>query len=158
MVKQFLSQRAVTYEERDVSRNRQYAEELVKNTGQMGVPVTVYEGEKVVGFDRPRLEQLVSKIKEGGKISFGAAVADAQTITARQGAAVKKGAYVGKVKPGSAAERAGLRTGDIVTKVDSAEISTAADMERALGGVQKGSRISVVFIRGDVVKKGEAAM
>ena len=59
MVKGFLSQRGISYEERDVSRNRAYAQELVNNTGQMGVPVTVFDGQIVVGFDQRRLEQLV---------------------------------------------------------------------------------------------------
>lgn len=158
MVKQFLSQRGVSYEERDVSRSQQYAEELVNNTGQMGVPVTVYGREVVVGFDKPRLEQLVSRIRESDRPSFGAAVADAEKITAQKGMAVRKGAYVGKVKPGSAAERTGLKAGDIITTVNATRVLTAADLERALSGVQKGSRISVVFIRGDVVKKGEAAI
>ena len=57
MVKDFLSQKGISYEERDVSRNRSYAQELVNNTGQMGVPVTVFDGQVVVGFDRSKLEE-----------------------------------------------------------------------------------------------------
>ena len=55
MVKEFLSQRGIDFEERDVSRNPAYAQELVRNTGQMGVPVTLIDGQAVIGFDRPQL-------------------------------------------------------------------------------------------------------
>lgn len=34
-------------------------EELVRRTGQLAVPVTVVDDEVVVGFDRPRLAQLL---------------------------------------------------------------------------------------------------
>jgi glutaredoxin 3 len=45
MVKDFLSQGGISFEERDVSRNPSYAQELVRSTGQMGVPVTIINGE-----------------------------------------------------------------------------------------------------------------
>jgi glutaredoxin len=49
MVKEFLSQRGVGFEERDVSRDRDAARELVSMTGQMGVPVTIIDGQTIVG-------------------------------------------------------------------------------------------------------------
>ena len=39
MVKEFLSQRGIGFEERDVSLNPSAAQELIRSTGQMGVPV-----------------------------------------------------------------------------------------------------------------------
>ena len=44
----------------DVSRDRTAADEMVRLTGQLGVPVTVIDGQVVVGFDRPHLEQLLA--------------------------------------------------------------------------------------------------
>ncbi len=35
------------------------AEEMIQKTGQMGVPVTDIDGEIVIGFDQPRLRQLL---------------------------------------------------------------------------------------------------
>ena len=65
MVKQFLSQRGVNYEERDVSRNQTYARELVNNTGQMGVPVIeIIEGDNsslIFGYDKQILEHKIFK-------------------------------------------------------------------------------------------------
>jgi glutaredoxin len=52
MVKEFLSQRGIGFKEYDVSRDPSAAQELVRSTGQMGVPVTVINGQAIVGFDR----------------------------------------------------------------------------------------------------------
>ena len=60
MVKEFLSQKGTSFEERDVSLDQSAAQELVRNTGQMGVPVIVIDGEIVVGFNQAKLEQLLS--------------------------------------------------------------------------------------------------
>jgi glutaredoxin len=149
MVKEFLSQRGVAVEERDVSRDASYAQELVSNTGQMGVPVTVINGQTVVGFDRARLEQVLSQKQAGQRPSFGASIADAGKITARQGSGTTLGAYIGKVRPGSLAERVGLAPGDIVTELNMRRIANASDMEQALAGLNKGSRFSLILLRGN---------
>lgn len=60
--KRFLSERGVKFTEYDVSRDRAAADEMVRMTGQMGVPVIVVDGQVVVGFDRTRLEHLLAKI------------------------------------------------------------------------------------------------
>lgn len=147
MVKQFLSQKGVNYEERDVSRNQAYARELVNNTGQMGVPVTVFDGEIVVGFDQRRLEQLVSSRPKAKQPSFGASIADASKITAKQGKGVIPGAYVGGTRQNSAAQRIGLKQGDIITRVNKRNISSANDLERVLADLNEGNRILVEFTR-----------
>lgn len=149
MVKDFLSQRGISFEERDVSRNPSYAQELVNSTGQMGVPVTIIAGQVVVGFDRSRLEQLTAQARTRQRPSFGAAIADASRITAKQGAAVILGAYVGGVRPGSVAERAGLAPGDIIIELNMRHIANADDLEDALSNLSSGSRFSLVFLRGN---------
>ena len=63
-MKEFLSQRGIAFEERDVSQNRSYAQEL-RSTGQMVVPVMIINGQTVVGFDRGRLEQLLAQTQTG---------------------------------------------------------------------------------------------
>ena len=147
MVKQFLSQRGVSYEERDVSRNQDYARELVNNTGQMGVPVTVFDGEIIVGFDRQRLEQLVSSRPKAKRPSFGASIADATRILAKKGAGATSGAYVGGTRQGSTAQRIGLKQGDVITRINKQNINSAGDVERVLARMQEGQRLLVEFHR-----------
>ena len=152
MLKEFLSQRGVIFQERDVSRDQSAAQELVNRTGQMGVPVTIIDGQTIIGFDRARLEQIFSQRQ---KPSFGASIADASKITQRQESGITLGAYIGKVKPGSVAHKAGLVQGDIILEVNMRRVATADDLERIISKLSKGNRISLVFLRGNKQLTGE---
>ena len=147
MVKEFLSQKGISFQERDVSINQSYAQELVKSTGQMGVPVTVINGQTVIGFDRGRLEQLLTKTQTAQRPPFGASIADASKITAKQGSGIILGAYVGGVRPSSVAERIGLVSGDIITDLNLRHIANARDLEHALSNLKGGSHFSLSFLR-----------
>lgn len=57
--KAYLRQRHVTFREVDVSRDRAAARDLVRRTGQMGVPVIDINGRPIVGFDRPQIDRLL---------------------------------------------------------------------------------------------------
>lgn len=58
-VKLYLRQRSVRFKEVDVSRDAAAGRDMVRRTGQQGVPVT-YIGKKfVVGFDRPKIDELL---------------------------------------------------------------------------------------------------
>lgn len=56
-VKEFLKEHKVTFKEVNVGEDQQAAEEMVKKSGQMGVPVTEVDGEIIVGFDEPKLKK-----------------------------------------------------------------------------------------------------
>jgi glutaredoxin len=156
MVKEFLSQKGVRYQDRDVSVNRAYAEEMVKATGQMGVPVTIIDGQTVIGFDRGRLEQILAQRQANKRPSLGITIADAGKVTAKNGNGVRIGAYIGSVRPNSTAEKLGLATGDIITEFNLRSIATSSDLEQALTQSNPGSRISLALIRGDkkITKEG----
>jgi glutaredoxin 3 len=155
MVKEFLSQRGIGFTERDVSRDRSAAQELVNSTGQMGVPVTIIDGQTIVGFDRAKLEQTIAQRQ---RPSFGVSVADAAKITARQGTGAILGAYVGKIRPGSPAERAGLAPGDIITELNKHNIANAADFEKAVAGLSKGARFTIIFLRDNQKRASEGIL
>jgi glutaredoxin len=57
-VKEFLHQRGVPFTEKDVSADEQALNELMQ-MGYSATPVTIIDGEAVVGFNRARLEQLL---------------------------------------------------------------------------------------------------
>ena len=59
MAKQFFSSKGMSYEDIDVSSDTAKAEEMVKLSGQMGVPVIVINGTVVTGFDKSRIESLI---------------------------------------------------------------------------------------------------
>ena len=149
MVKEFLSQRGVSFQERDVSVNNSYAQELVRNSGQMGVPVTIIDGQTVIRFDRGRLEQILNRRQTKQRPSFGEMIADASKITAKKGPDIILGAYVGGVRPGSPAEKTGLTAGDIIIQFNGKNIAKAGDLDNALSTMNSGSRFSLSYLRGN---------
>lgn len=157
-VKAFLSQQGVKYTEHDVSVDRAAAEEMVRKTGQMGVPVTVIDNNVVVGFDRARLEQLLSSSSDGQRPHFGLQIADASKIAQRSGLVPVFGAFVGRVAPSSLGEKAGLRQGDIITEINLRPIRNADDLENALSGLTAGNRVMIVFMRGQETLKSEIVL
>jgi len=58
-VKQFLKDAAVVFEEIDVSSDQDAAQDMIKRTGQMGVPVIDIDGEFIVGFDKERIKKIL---------------------------------------------------------------------------------------------------
>lgn len=58
MVKEFLSQKGVPFTERDIASDESALRELAE-LGYLTTPVTLVDGEVVVGFDRRRLEELL---------------------------------------------------------------------------------------------------
>jgi glutaredoxin-like YruB-family protein len=55
--KQFLKDSNVAFQEFDVSTNQAAAEEMIKKSGQMGVPVLDIEGVIIIGFDRGKIKE-----------------------------------------------------------------------------------------------------
>jgi glutaredoxin 3 len=64
MAKEFLSQKGYTFTEYDVTRDRAALDEMVKISGGRSVPVIAACNEVMIGFDRTRIEQMVSCIKQ----------------------------------------------------------------------------------------------
>ncbi len=65
MVKAFLDKHGVSYRGIDVGEDREAAREMIRLSGQRGVPVTTIGDEMIVGFDARRLKEI-----------FGTEVAD----------------------------------------------------------------------------------
>lgn len=58
-VKRYLRQQKVRFREVDVSRDPAAQRDMVRRSGQMGVPVVDIGGKVVVGFDRPKIDSLL---------------------------------------------------------------------------------------------------
>lgn len=59
MMKNFLDEKGLSYQEINVQHDRKAADKLVKTTGQMGVPQTEVNGQWVLGFDPDKVMELV---------------------------------------------------------------------------------------------------
>jgi len=58
MTKEYLDKKSVSYEEKNISTDMSAREELM-NMGHMGVPVTLIDGNEIVGFDTDRIDSLL---------------------------------------------------------------------------------------------------
>ena len=148
MAKKYLLEHGIQFVEYDVSRDRQVADEMVSLSGQMGVPVIVVDGQVIIGFDRPKLEQLLGQGSGDSRPRFGLKVADASKITRKMGGLPVFGALVGAVASASPAERAGIKEGDIITEINMRPIRGADDLEKALANLRLGARVTIILQRG----------
>jgi glutaredoxin 3 len=154
--KRFLDELGVSYKEYDVSRDRAAAEEMVRLTGQMGVPVIVINNEPVIGFDRNRIRELLASGNGSKKsVRFGLKIADAAKVAPKMGVAPASGAIIGEVTPSLLGEKAGLKPGDIVNSLNGGSIKSAADMERFLTAVKQGNIVTIGFLRDGKTRKSE---
>ena len=143
------------YTEHDVSRDRAAAEEMMALTGQMGVPVIVVDGQAIIGFDRPRLQQLLAAGDNNRRPRLGLKVTDASTVARKPGEPPLFGAVVGSVSPSSSGEQAGIRAGDVITAVNQRRINNVAELEQAIKSLASGSRIPVTYYREEEAIKSE---
>ena len=60
MVKEFLSSKSVEYQDIDVSVSQESLDEMISVSGQMGVPVVVIGDEVIRGFNKDKIESLIS--------------------------------------------------------------------------------------------------
>jgi len=58
-LKTWLDKNGVRYKDVDISRDQNAAQELVRRSGQQGVPQTDINGRIVVGFDQNKLKELL---------------------------------------------------------------------------------------------------
>jgi glutaredoxin 3 len=55
--KDYFRQSNVRFTEYDIARDQRKAEEMVRKSGQMGVPVIDINGKIIVGFNQPEVER-----------------------------------------------------------------------------------------------------
>jgi len=61
VVKKFLDDKGVEYQEIDVSKNEEELKKMQEKTGQMSVPVVLIDEEAVVGFNKKKIKKLLEK-------------------------------------------------------------------------------------------------
>lgn len=57
--KQYLKSKNIQFADIDVSKDRESAMEMVRKSGQQGVPVIEIDGNIIVGFDQGRIDKLL---------------------------------------------------------------------------------------------------
>lgn len=57
MAKSYMQEHGVPFKDVDVSADEKAAEEMIRKSGQMGVPVIDVDGQIIIGFDRDGLKK-----------------------------------------------------------------------------------------------------
>lgn len=138
------------------------------NPGNSGGPLVDLRGELVgintaifapngssvgIGFAIPAnmVRAIMRQIVEYGGVQrgvFGVTVQDTSAALAQaMGAPGRRGAMVAAVEPGSAAERAGLRAGDLITRINDQAVASAGDLRTQLGLMRVGERFALELVR-----------
>ncbi|NJC41010.1 serine protease Do/serine protease DegQ [Brevundimonas alba] len=87
----------------------------------------------------------IGEVKRG---STGAILGSLNAARSRDfGLGIVRGAVVENVAPGSSAEAAGLRRGDVVTRIQNRPVSNAGTVAATIGIAQPGTRVEVVYLR-----------
>jgi glutaredoxin len=61
MAKNYLKEKNVAFTDYNVATNSDKAQEMVRKSGQMGVPVLDVNGKIIIGFDRTAIDQALSR-------------------------------------------------------------------------------------------------
>jgi serine protease Do len=138
---------------------------LLDTAGQVvGINVAIASNAENIGFAIstdtaiPVVQSLIAK----GKVArpwLGVQVATiTSTIQHYYNLAVNTGALITSVTSGGPADKAGLRPGDVITKIDGENISTTEDLVSAIGSHQIDDQVEIVYYRGNVQKVANATL
>lgn len=135
--------------EKNVAADRKAAMEMVRVSGQQGVPVITVDGQVVIGFNQPRLRQLLQQKHQAGRVGpkLGASIADAASQAKKHPGIPATGAFVGRVRKNSPAERAGLRPGDVITALGGQPVNSASDVHVLLPQMATKHEVSLTYVR-----------
>ncbi|MDO8618099.1 MAG: glutaredoxin domain-containing protein [Candidatus Uhrbacteria bacterium] len=61
LVKDYFKEQGMSFSDIDVANDATAANEMVKSSGQMGVPVIDIDGEIIVGWNKSALEEAIAK-------------------------------------------------------------------------------------------------
>ena len=124
---------------------------LVDIKGELlGINTAIFSrsgGNQGVGFAIPAnlARDVMQSLREKGRVVRGYIGASVQTLTPELAEAMKlkgqpTGALVGEVAPKTPSEKAGMKTGDVITAVNGKKISDARELRLMIGSMAPGSK------------------
>lgn len=128
---------------------------LLNMAGQViGINTAVNSQAQGIGFAIPinTVKDILNQLMSGSKIvrpymGIQMADIDSDVISQLKLPSNTTGVLVVKVVPGTPAEKAGLKEGDIIKKIDAKEMSSATDVQTYVESKKVGDRVSVVVQR-----------
>jgi len=94
---------------------------------------------------------VVGELRKNGEVTRGQIGATLSSLTAERarelGMNIVRGAIVDDVAPGSPAEIAGLRDGDIIVRLQNRPVANAGSVQATIGIAPPGTRMDMVYLR-----------
>jgi glutaredoxin len=61
LAKDYFRQKGISFTEFNVAADQRKAEEMVRKSGQMGVPVIDVHGKIIIGFNKPEIDRALTR-------------------------------------------------------------------------------------------------
>jgi serine protease Do len=126
---------------------------LVDTEGRLlGINTAIFTrtgGSQGVGFAIPAnlARDVMRSLREKGRVVRGYIGTSVQTLTPELADAFKlkeaTGALVGEVSPKSPAEKAGIKSGDVITSVNGKKIGDARELRLMIGSMAPGTKVQI---------------
>lgn len=106
--------------------------------------------------------KIMNDLLEFGEVQRGLLGIIIVDVTARlaeqEGLDVVKGVYVAAVNENSAAEEAGIKTGDVITEIEGVKVDNVAELQEMVARNRPGDKVKVKFNRKGKVKEVDAVL
>jgi serine protease Do len=133
----------------------------------VGVNTAIYSpsgGSVGIGFAIPSTtaDTVIGALEQGGVVPRGYLGVNIQPVTAEMaesiGMKMAKGAIVVEAMPGTPAAEAGLKSGDVITKLDGKAVEDAADLTLRVGSFKPGDKVELAYLRDGVEKTAQVTL
>jgi serine protease Do len=127
---------------------------LINMDGKVvGINTAIVPNGQGIGFATPSslAEKIIGELKSGKKIKRGWLGISMQELDENTAKAVglkePKGVLVAQVLPGDPAEKAGVKAGDVIVKLDGKDIAEPSDLLTHIASLQPGAKVVVGLLR-----------
>ena len=130
----------------------------------VGVPTAIRQGAQGIGFAVPvnSVADVIPQLREKGAVSRGKLGVRIQHVTADLAKGLgldhPRGALVASVEPNGAGARAGIEAGDVITKVDGADVPHSEELPRMVARHQPGAKVTLTVLRDGKEKQVSAVL
>ena len=133
----------------------------------VGVNTAIYSpsgGSVGIGFAIPSTtaDSVIGALEHGGIVPRGYLGVNIQPVTPEMaesmGMKTDKGAIVAEAMPGTPAAEAGIKAGDVITKLNGQVVADASDLTRRIGSFKPNDKVELTYLRNGDEKTAEITL
>ena len=133
----------------------------------VGVNTAIYSpsgGSVGIGFAIPAttVDSVIGALEHGGVVPRGYLGVNIQPVTEdmaeSMGMKTAKGAIVAEAMPGTPAAEAGLKAGDVITKLNGQVVDDASDLTRRIGSFKPSDKVELTYMRDGAEKTAQITL